>query len=380
MRSFALVVGINQYPTRTGQDPLHGAAADAEAFAEWVLHPDGGRVALEDLHFWSHPWPVAPGPLLAAHLAGQLPLWYSPTGQAAALADPTRAPYAEEIVRTAEELGDRVQAEILAGIEAGPTRIFVFFAGHGIRVPLFGADPRQTCFVCGDMRPSGDNYVLGVIPCDAFRDSLGNRRFDQVFLFLDCCRTDPPTLTRKAQPISDLTGSAQLAPWAIGHAALEGQQAYEVQTAVPVRGAFSKTLIEGLHGCRGPGDDLDAERLDKFVRTRISQHTAMPQSPYVDFQPRVPAPRIAWGAATIPLPGLAGPRVRLDNLEADRTVEVVANDGTVVWSLAPPFAAGAVPVITLPEPGYYALRVVGEPHRETLFRFPGTEDIDVKVA
>ena len=76
MTSWAIVVGINEYPG-SGLGPLKGAVADACDFADWALDPTGGNVAPERLYFWTYPWPDADPdrPHLAQYLAGDRPAW-----------------------------------------------------------------------------------------------------------------------------------------------------------------------------------------------------------------------------------------------------------------------------------------------------------------
>src|SRR4051812_45432964 len=104
MTSWAIVVGINQYPPLAKQPPLQGAVADACDFADWALAKDGGGVAPENLFFWTYPWPTAPLGQLKAYLEGELPPWYN-VKDGAAPPDSTRAPDAFEITTTIETLG-----------------------------------------------------------------------------------------------------------------------------------------------------------------------------------------------------------------------------------------------------------------------------------
>jgi Caspase domain len=380
LANWAIVVGINQYRTRTGQRPLNGAVDDACDFAEWALDPLGGNVAPDRLYFWAHPWPT-PNPQharLIAYLGGTPPDWYSSDDEdMTAPIDRTRAPNADEIVLTGELAGNLVREARYEGLGDGADRIYVFLAGHGMRLPVYGEDARQTCFVAQDFRAQGSNLASGLVPCESFRRTLRNGRFDEVVMFLDCCRTDPSATMLKAQPISDLSADAQEQGWSVGHAAHENGRAYET-LGPPVRGAFSTTLMDGLRGWRHPAtQSLNADELQAYVRANISSSTQEIQKPYFDFLPRDPCLTIVTGEATIVLPNPAGPLVHIDALEAGTSLEVVDANDIVFWQ-GGPFAAGT-PAISLPPmpAGFYSLRVVGDPAREALFRHPNEDNIYV---
>lgn len=378
MRSWAIVVGIDIYPDLSGQNPLHGAVADACDFAEWALDPLGGGVDPADLYLWTHPWPQPQPGALGAYLAGALPHWFNRaeplTGKAPP--DQTRGPNAEEIVLTAEEIGNRLRD---AAYEPGaePGRIFVFLAGHGLRTSVFGENKLQTCFIAADFRPSASNMAQGLVPCDSFRRSLRNRRFEEVLLFLDCCRSDPQSLSLKAMPLCDLTDDREALGWSIGHAAQDTAKAYETE-GPSIRGAFSKTLMDGLRGWRDPGSQsLNVEQLDFFVRGNIASVTNSGQSPYFDFLPKNAPLIVVTGAPTIALTAKPGPLVHLDGLAPGESLELLFNGSEPVWHGAP-YQAGA-PTVQLPPlaEGIYALRVVGNPTREILFRHPTKAEINV---
>ncbi|OYU37998.1 MAG: peptidase C14 caspase catalytic subunit p20 [Pseudorhodobacter sp. PARRP1] len=378
MRSWAIVIGMDSYPGLSGQNPLYGAVADACDFAAWALDPSGGAVDPADLYFWTRPWPLPQHGHLGTYLAGALPHWFNRdeplTGRAPP--DQMRGPKAEEIVLTAEAIGNILRD---AAFEPGaePGRILVFLAGHGLRASVFGENKLQTCFIAEDFRPAASNMAQGLVPCDSFRRSLRNRRFEEVLLFLDCCRSDPQTFALKAMPLCDLTDDREDLGWSIGHASQESAKAYE--TAGPtIRGAFTKTMMDGLRGWRDPvTTSLNVEQLDSFVRGNIASATNSGQSPYFDFLPKNAPLIVVSGGPTIQLAVKPGPLVHLNKLVGGETLELLLNGTTPsVWH-GGPYTAGerAVQLPPLPD-GIYSLRVVGAPNRETLFRHPTKAEID----
>lgn len=378
MRSWAIVVGIDTYPGLSGQNPLQGAVADACDFAEWALDPQGGGVAHDDLYFWTRPWPQGQAGELGTYLANPLPQWFNRDAEPdmTAAPDQTRGPRAEEIVLTAQVIGDRLRD---AAYEPGaePGRVFVFLAGHGLRTSVDGDNKIQTCFIAEDFRPAAGNKAAGLVPCDSFRRSLRNRRFEEVLLFLDCCRSDPQSLPIRAMPICDLTDDREATGWSIGHAAEDSGKAYETAGPQP-RGAFTKTLTDGLRGWRDPStQSLNVEQLDFFVRGNIASVTDSGQSPYFDFLPRNAPLLVVTGVPTLALAVKLGPLVRLDRLVGGESLELLFNGSQPVWQ-GGPYAAGSPPVQLPPlASGIYALRVVGDSNRERLFRQPTKAEIDV---
>lgn len=378
MQTWAIVVGINKYPSRTGQKPLLGAVADACDFAEWALDPAGGNVAPDRLLFWTYPWPEETKGLLNTYLDGAPPEWYSSDGDnVRASPNRLRAPKAEEIVRTAEHAGNSVRDATFVDPGAERSRVMVFLAGHGLRAAVYGEDTKQTCFLAGDFRAEGSNLASGLVPCESLRRSLRNERFDEVLVFLDCCRTDPSTMSLKAQPLSDLTTDQQLQGWSVGHAAHEQGRAYETDNP-PARGAFTKTLMDGLRGWRNPATQvLNVEQLEAYVSANIGVCTKLEQKPYFDFLPRDTPLVLVQGPPTIVLPLPVGPIVYLDALEEGKSLELLGENNTVIWT-GGPYATGSPPVQIPPlTPAIYGLRVVGEPAREILFRHPGKDVLHV---
>lgn len=374
--TWAIVVGINAYPQGAHQKDLGGAVADACDFAEWALNPLGGNVPPKRMLFWSHPWPNPLPAWYAKYQAGGLPSWYEPdTGTFSASPDPTRPPDAEDIVLTAEKLGEAFYEAKLDN----PTltsRIYVFLAGHGLRAPVIGEGTLQTCFVAGDFR-SARNVALGLVPTASLSRSLRTNRFDEVLMFLDCCRTDPPSVTFKAMPICDLCSNDDEIPGtSVGHATHPSGRAFETN-GPPVRGAFSKTLMDGLRGYRDPGSNrLTVQSLETYVLANIRAAITMDQRPFFHYRPIEPPMVVVTGAPATPFP--PGPLVYIEIVTGSVLLEVVDTHSKSRWT-GGPYPAGSPPV-QLPslEPNLYGLRIVGGPTSEILFRQPLQREIHVR--
>jgi hypothetical protein len=356
MKSWAIVVGINEYHKDAGQPVLNGAVADAADFADWALHPHGGAVDPSRLYFWTHPKPTNPTPALAAYVATPT-RWYD-LDPAAVTPDFSRVPYVGHIVETALRAG---RAAIAAAMESGDDetrRIYVFFAGHGVQTNTYGSTTEiQTCFVLGDFRP--DNAaVSGLIPCEDFRRALLSGGFDQVFMFLDCCRVAMTKLNLPAPSIGSPNSRIPPEPkWGVGNAAQKNKIAYET-TIPPLRGAFSKTLLDGLRTVRDPANQtLTVESLKVYVRDKIGSCITNEQRPDFPCDPSDPSPVVLIGPA-IPLPQtLADIHITFGALPAGTIVHLCDDKGQPVGD---PIAAAPEGITIKALSGqFYSLDVAG---------------------
>lgn len=368
MANYALVVGINEYPALSGLGPLKGAVADACDFAEWVIDPDGGAVTPDKLFFWVHPWPAALTAALADALAAGATRWDNPLTDWA-MPDRTRAPTAAEIINTLERTGRALRAAAFGGGgDAGPHRVYVFLAGHGLRTMEVGGNLFQTCFVAHNFRPAASNSADGLVPCTSFRRSLRNERFDEVLLFLDCCRNEFPITSLRALPLCDLANDRDRPQWSVGHATKDSGLAHETTTP-PYRGAFTKTLVTGLRTCRDERTGLlTVDRLDLYVRENIQHDTASGQVPYFDFAPPDAPLVLATGMPAIPKQ--PGPLVDLAALPTGSLVILKDGANRIVPDVDPLVAdADAVQLPPLSD-GLYSLEPADQPDRATLFKQP----------
>jgi hypothetical protein len=300
MKSWALVVGINEYHPAAGQPVLSGAVADASDFADWALHPHGGAVDASRLYFWTHPQPPNPTPALAAYLAAPTP-WYD-LNHGAIPPDFSRPPFVNHISETALRAGRDANAAAMAAGEDETRRIYVFLAGHGVQTHTYGATQEiQTCFVVGDFRPDSVT-VTGLIPCEDFRRALLGGGFDEVFMFLDCCRVAMSKLNMPAPSIGSPNSHNPPQPiWGVGNAAQKNMIAYETEVP-PIRGAFSKTLLDGLRTVRHPDNQtLTIESLKIYVRDKIGKCITKEQRPHFPYEPSDPEPVVLTGPP-IPFP------------------------------------------------------------------------------
>jgi len=239
--TFALIVGIDRYP---GYGDLRGACNDARAFRDWVVDPAGGGVPDENVRL---------------HLSGRA-----------------------RTLRRARPLKQHIDRDLdeLVGIAAGgggPTRLYLYFAGHGI-VPAqsTGAGVLANAVPDSCWNLSFSTYLTWFVRC---------RDFSEVVMLSDCCRG--LTEAEAGAPVHDVcrglapTQQARL----VAHATDVGAQAFEDGDADgPVRGHFTAALVDGLRG--GAADAatgaIDANALAAFLSREVPARSGNRQYPTVD--------------------------------------------------------------------------------------------------
>jgi uncharacterized caspase-like protein len=288
MKAWAVVIAINDYGPGKGLNPLAGAVADAEDMADWLLHPQGGGVAPDDLWFWTYPAPDSPGPRLQAALNAR-PSW--PLGGP----DPTRAPTGNEIRTLLAVLGEQACTE-------GIDRLYVYFAGHGAHTdPLSTTIDNQACFIAGDFHPK--SLAESLVGAEFIRMAMERFGPAEVILIMDCCRTPLSRLEPDPFGIGRPVGRRGVNRGVgIGLAAARDAVAYETPRDTPTRGAFSKLLVHGLRNLRSRGG-LSAAQLESFVRQGIKSLVAPDiQVPSIEIRPKDYNLLLAQGSPLDPHP------------------------------------------------------------------------------
>lgn len=382
MTSWAIIVGINEYPVNAGQTVLKGAVADAIDFADWALHPAGGAVPPERLFLWTHPKAVALPPSVTAYLgATTANKWWDEDAvdPAGTRADFARAPRERTLIETTLRAGREAADDILDNpADGSPRRCYVFFAGHGVQSNVTGSTAdTQTCYVVGDFRPTAAT-VRGLIPCEDLKRALLNAGFDQVFMFLDCCRVSLTKLNMPAPVIGSPNTRQPPAPiWGVGSAAQKDKPAFET-VGPPVRGAFSQTLLNGLRTVRDPQTSaLSMESLKLYVRDNIGT-ACLPneQRPSFTGDPNEPLPDLIVGPV-IPAPLLfADINIDFGSVAHGAVVQLVDDQGVAV---GPALVAG--PGITTVQAAighFYSLDIANQPRSEA-FKHAGPGATDVTL-
>jgi hypothetical protein len=289
---YAIVVGIDRYP---GFHDLHGACNDAEAFAGWLTERGCGDVPRE-------------------HVAVHLGRGYE------SLAD------ARPVKRDIDVALHRVVREIHR--TGAPSRLYLFFAGHGIAAG-FGT----AAVLMADAEPGLSwNLSLG-----RYREWLQRcRDFSEVILLSDCCRTIALDVPEGMPPLDNCpTPHPRSQQVFVALAADVGESAFETTDG---RGRFTVHVIEGL---RGGAADPDGEVRSDTLATFLEAGLGAPAQRRQQIETSTLGPPLVL--ATVPLASVPTFEVTIDvPIGGPRQLDVKAYDGSLVASAVRPPGAWTV--------------------------------------
>jgi caspase domain-containing protein len=211
---YGLVVGINDYGEPPGA--LGGAKQDAQDFLDWLKSSSGGNVPEKN---------VDPFVTLSD-------------------ADGTEPTYST-LLRLLAKIRKRAPGSNKKRIGR---RLYIFLAGHGIspaadldETGLVTVEAEDQLMPCLPGKQSADGFVL-------------TGRFDEVLLFMDCCRVTDLLQKQNVIPLiekPDPNAAAKVKRFYV-YAAAFGKPAREVTDNGVTRGIFSRVLIEALKGAASP--------------------------------------------------------------------------------------------------------------------------------
>ncbi len=227
----ALVVGIQHYREYT---PLKSPRRDAARFCRWL--EDVAGLPAENIHL----------------VAG----------------DGDGTPTNDDILQAVDSLGPRL------GTRKG-SRLYVYYAGHGLgptclEVALLPANAginriEYQCFGVGKWL---DYFVR-------------TRLFDEVILFLDCCRQEQSVETI-GLPYRPVRLFEKAIEQQINYFALMGSGHGGVSVEQDQRGLMTDALLEGLNGAPGAvdpasGNVVTTASLQRYVMARVAEHAEFDQ-------------------------------------------------------------------------------------------------------
>jgi hypothetical protein len=206
---YAIVVGIERYPEL---DPLGGPENDARAFHAWVTGQPGVQEA-------------------KLILSSEHPATPTATG-----AEPTAQLLRNEFDRLADIAAKNNREN--KGKKVG-RRLYLYLAGHG-----FGPDLDSACLLMANATPNRtSNHVPGKPWANHF---VASGYFDEVLLFMDCCRERYST---RVMNIPDDLVSSGASGWRFyGFASKYMKLSKERTIGEKVRGVFTVTLLNALQG------------------------------------------------------------------------------------------------------------------------------------
>lgn len=317
----AIVVGVKDYPSLGNLD---GPENDARDFETWLLDPAGGAVP-----------PANIKRILSSDFA--------------ATANPLDAePTTVRLERAFDELYDLGNANGKAG-----RRLYVYLAGHGFAPSLEDA----ALLMANAARGKSGHHISGRTYANWFRQSAF---FDEVVLFMDCCRENSARAGVRPSPYDPLSAAVP-AHHLYGFATEWSRASRErpIGAGGQIQGLFTIALLAGLRGGapRNAAGQVTAETLVNFVHSYLpkltAEHGIERQDPEFDYYK--PDPIVFLSGP----PVLFHLRVTLSAADAGKVVELLdgayqpihgVKTSTTLWEWD----------VT---PGMYKVRVQGGPSR-----------------
>jgi hypothetical protein len=237
---YAIVVGIQSYP---GFQDLSGPENDAVALYDWLISPQGGDVPKENIEL-----------IVTSQ--------FKPPFAKPAQAKPT----GECIQKAFENLQDIANENSLNGngLHVGQ-RLWIYMAGHG-----FGPDANETALLAANATPirCGSYYhVLGLYNANYVHFA---GYFDEVILFMDCCRERVP-LPALNMPYGPLISATAVN---IGNRFYAFATKWTLSSRErplkngKVHGVFTTLLLDGLRGAAvEPGsNEINTTTLSNYLK------------------------------------------------------------------------------------------------------------------
>jgi hypothetical protein len=235
MADHAVVIGITRYPDLGN---LQGPELDAIDFAAWLQHQ-------------------AAEPLPAANIRLVVTSKYPE--------DPKK-PTTEQVDEAFTQIVDLPRGE--SGV-AG-RRLYIYMAGHGFSPTLEDA----ALLMANAARGKTGFHIPGRPYANWFRRA---RLFDEVVLFMDCCRENHSRAPLKNPPWDEQT-SAAAARACYGFATDWSRAAREGPVGNPpaIRGKFTVALLEGLRGAAANPHtrSITGTSLKEFVFNALTKNAA----------------------------------------------------------------------------------------------------------
>jgi hypothetical protein len=309
---FGIVVGISCYPAL---GDLDGPENDAQAFCSWLTSSRGGAVPRENVDL-----------ILSSD--------FGPPFASADMASPTTL----QIERALKSR--RLAAERSTADGERPRRLYLYFAGHG-----FSISTKHTALLTANADTITPYHEAGEWLADWFREA---GYFDEVILFMDCCRDRNRDYTGIAPnmlwPPKITPGRYQEVKHFYAYATKWDRVTWEKKMDDgKVHGVFTTALLRGLKGhAVVPGDpsgSVTAESLKDYLYNNMHclltqaemDDAQIPKEPQIQYEPQyasslllaqVPKPP-KFPVLIYPSDGLIGKTIEILSDKTFTTINVI---------------------------------------------------------
>jgi hypothetical protein len=237
----ALVVGVNWYPGLTNLD---GPVNDARAFHDWLVAAGGGGLD-----------------------PAQIRLILSPEQSPTAVAD--ARPVVTQVQEAFDELDDLARDNLQngRGLRAG-RRLYLYLSGHGFAPFLGQAALYQVALLMANATRQRVGYhILGRAYADWF---FRAGYFDEILLFMDCCREAYPLAPLNPPHFADVNGAGAVDRVRYFYGFGTKWSRLSRERPMPpdgrVHGVFTTALLAGLNGAAAdPTGRVTAASLGNFL-------------------------------------------------------------------------------------------------------------------
>ncbi len=332
---YAIVVGISRYGSITPE--LEGPEKDARAFYDWLLASSGGAVPKENVALV----------LSSQYQSGN-----------AELKDDVYA-YEPTLTRVAAAFAKLMSLTVKNAHKAPRVgrRLYIYLSGHGITPrsdPLTSIN-HSALLMANCIEGVVYDHVSGQAYAEWFRLS---HAFDEILLFMDCCRSDrpevpPATLTTPVVQGGRVNDVQVFYAWATQW----DTRAWEQPLGAPPekRGVFTYALLEALQQARDADGLVTPRGIVGHLDVRIPQLRNGDASQRPQFHPPSPDARIVLARH---VEGAAATNVTLTFAPALAGQEAQLQDGS--FNVLHVRTVDAEPWRLALKPGVYVLRVAGK--------------------
>jgi hypothetical protein len=333
---------------------LNGPENDAKDFYEWVTSPTGGAV---------------PQAQTALILSSQ----HNPPFLTASAAEPTT--HRVQIAFDALQDLSEQNAQTGKGMRVG-RRLYIYMAGHG-----FAPQPGDVALLTANATKKRLGYhILGRVEADFF---LMANYFDEVVLFMDCCRNILPQSPRSLPPYITVIGPNALDKARLFYGFGTKWSRVSRERMMPSglwHGVFTAALLAGLKGAAAdPNGRITATSLGDYLYSNMKDFLSpedladpvVPKEPDVDYDKD---PLNAFTLVTVPVPDFLV-TIHLPASTQGKTVEVLSGQGLALVASA----ISVPPAWKLPlRRGLYLAQVLAA-GLQVSFEVNGAGDVDVQL-